>query len=352
MADLEEKFYKQKSRMHWLEVGDRNNKFFHNAARIREVRNTIREILCPDGTISTSEESIKTEAEKFYSEFLTHMPTEFETPEVECLEQLLQFKCSEEDQDMLVKEVTVKEIKKVVFKMSFNIPPGPNRYTTEIFKSAWPTIGEDVIVAVQSFFMKGFLPKGISSTILALIPKKEEAKAMKDYRAISCCNVIYKVISKILANRLEEIMPRFISANQSAFIKDGLLIGNLFLATELVKDYHKTEISPRSAMKIDITKAFDYVQWPFLLANHGSFGIPEKICSLDKIMHLYCIFSVQINGELANYFNSKRGLHQGCVLSPSLFVICMNILSKLIDKAAADKLIGYHPRCQHVPLSH
>ncbi|KAF8098611.1 hypothetical protein N665_0263s0040 [Sinapis alba] len=100
LADLEEKFYKQRSKMHWLEVVDRNNKFFHNAAKIREVRNTIREILCLDGTTATSEEGIKLEAERFFTEFLTQTPSDYATPEVETLEQLMQFKYSVEDQEM------------------------------------------------------------------------------------------------------------------------------------------------------------------------------------------------------------------------------------------------------------
>lgn len=70
-------------------------------------------------------------------------------------------------------------------------------------------------------FLKGFLPKGINSTILALIPKKDDAQEMRDYRPISCCNVMYKVISKILANRIKGLLPKFIAPNQSGFFKDG-----------------------------------------------------------------------------------------------------------------------------------
>lgn len=122
----------------------------------------------------------------------------------------------------------------------------------------------EFVVAVKSFFEKGFLPKGVNSTILALIPKKLEAREMKDYRPISCCNVLYKTISKIIANRLKMVLPQFIAGNQSAFVKDRLLIENLLLATEIVKDYHKESISERCAIKIDISKAFDSVQWSFL----------------------------------------------------------------------------------------
>lgn len=95
-------------------------------------------------------------------------------------------------------------------------------------------MGRDFTIAIQSFFKKDFLPKGINSTILALIPKKEEAKEMKDYQPISCCNVIYKIISKIIANRLKKILPSFNAPNQLAFVKGRLLMENILLATELV----------------------------------------------------------------------------------------------------------------------
>lgn len=179
---------------------------------------------------------------------------------MEEISQLLDFRCSTSQQAGLMQEVTEDEIRKVLFKIPGNKAPGPDRYTAEFFKQAWPILGKDLVIAIQSFFVKDFLPKGVNTTILALIPKREEAKEMKDYRPISCCNVLYKVISKILAHRLKVILPSLITPNQSAFIKDRLMMDNLLLASELVKDYHKETISGRCVMKIDISKAFDSVQ--------------------------------------------------------------------------------------------
>ncbi|KAL9293991.1 putative RNA-directed DNA polymerase [Arabidopsis thaliana] len=175
---------------------------------------------------------------------------------------------------------------------------------------------------------------------------------MKDYRPISCCNVLYKVISKILANRLKIILPKFISSNQSAFVKDRLLMENLLLATEIIKDYHKETVSPRCAMKIDISKAFDSVQWGFLTTTLQALDFPEVYINWIKVCISTASFSVQVNGELAGYFGSERGFRQGCSLSPYLFVICMNVLSKKIDKAASDKRIDYHPNCKKLNLTH
>ena len=96
---------------------------------------------------------------------------------------------------------------------------------------------------------------------------------MRDYRPIACCNVLYKVVSKILANRLKVLLPRVITENQSAFIKGRLLLENVLLASELVKDYHKEAVSPRCVLKIDISKAFDSVQWSFVLQSLEAIGV-------------------------------------------------------------------------------
>lgn len=277
LAELEEEYLKQKSKLHWLDVGDGNNRVFHSAAKVREVRNSIHEIQCADGQVVKTKEEIKKEAESFFENFMTSQPLNFEGVTVDRLRDLLDFQCDTADCDKLVKEVSNEEIRKVLFKMPGSKAPGPDGYTTEFFKETWSVIGEDITTAVQSFFIKGFLPKGLNSTILALIPKKLEAKEMKDYRPISCCNVLYKLISKILANRLKNILPKCITWNQSAFIKERLLMENALLASELVKDYHKDSISPRCAMKIDISKAFDSVQWPFLINTLKAKGVYAKV---------------------------------------------------------------------------
>lgn len=167
---------------------------------------------------------------------------------------------------------------------------------------------------------------------------------MKDYRPIFCCNVLYKVISKIIENRLKNILPRFIVPNQSAFVKDRLLMENLLLASELVKDYHKKNISPQCAMKIDIAKAFDSAQWDFLLNILKVLQLPTKFIHWINLCISTSSFSVQVNGELTSFFRSGRRLRQGCSLFPYIFVICMNVLSMMLNKAAVEGRFGYHPR--------
>lgn len=352
VSELEEGFLKQKSKLHWIQVGDKNNKYFHKAVQIRLAHNAIREIKCQDGSIATLQEDIKAEAVRFFEEFLTQKPSDFVGISSEEIQELLQFRCSTSDQANLLREVTEDEIHDVLFKMPCNKAPGPDGYTVEFFKQSWPILGKDFVIAIQSFFLHGFLPKGVNTTILAFIPKKNEAQEMRDYRPISCCNVMYKVISKIMANRLKKILPSSILPNQSAFIQDRLMMENQLLASELVKDYHKASISRRCALKIDISKAFDSVQWPFLLSILKAMNLPVSFIHMIELCIGTASFSVQVNGELAGFFRSEKGLRQGCSLSPYLFVICMNILSLMLDKAAADKRIGFHYRCKNMRLTH
>ena len=240
----------------------------------------------------------------------------------------------------------------MLFSMPSNKSPGPDGYPCEFFKLTWSLLAHDFTVAVQSVFQFGVLPKGVNSTILALIPKKTDSLETKDYRPIACCNVIYKVVSKILANRLKLILPRIVTENQSAFIKGRLLMENVLLASELVKEYHKNDISPWCVMKIDISKSFDSVQWSFVLKSLAALGVPDKFIHWIKLCITTPSFSVQVNGELAGYFQSSRGLRQGCSLSPYLFVLCMNVLSHKIYKAVRKKKFNFHPRCKSLSLTH
>ena len=218
---------------------------------------------------------------------------------MEELSDLMGFRCSLDDCRDLEAEVTEEEIRKVLFAMKSNKSLGPDGFPCEFYKLTWPVLRRDFVVAIQSVFQFGFLPKGVNSTILALVPKKTDSMEMKDYRPIACCNVLYKVVSKILANRLKKLFPNIISDNQSAFIKERLLMDNVLLASEMVKDYHRESVSPRCVMKIDISKAFDSVQWEFVLKGLEVMGFPGRFIHWIILCITSLSFSVQVNGELA-----------------------------------------------------
>ena len=155
-----------------------------------------------------------------------------------------------------------------------------------------------------------------------------------------------------MANRLKVLLPELIEPNQCAFVKGRLMLENVLLATELVKNYHKDSIGSRCVLKLDISKALDTVKWSFIEDTLRAMHIQEQFIHLIHVCLSTAAFSVSVNGELEGFFPSARGLRQGCALSPYLFVIAINVLSLALNKSAASGNIGYHPTCSQINLTH
>lgn len=202
--------------------------------------------------------------------------------------------------------------------------PGPDGFCSEFFHKNWDIVGEDVVQAIQLFFDTGIMPRQWNCTALTLTPEVASPASIKDFRPIACCNVVYKCATKILANRLQLILPLIISPLQSAFIKGRSIMDNILLMQELVKNYHKDEGQPRCAIKMDLMKAYDSVEWSFVLDMLRVLEFPSQFIHWVEAC-ITSMFSIVINGELQGFFPGKRGLRQGDPLSP----ICSYWLRKV-----------------------
>ena len=223
--------------------------------------------------------------------------------------------------DKLNSMITHEEIKKAMFSMNDSKAPGPGGFSSLFFKEAWSIVGCDVIEAVVSFFNSGCLLREINCTIIALVPKVPNPGSMHDYRPISCCNTIYKCISKIIAARIKQCIPEIISPSQSAFVQGRSIADNVLITQDLMINYHRDNGPPRCALKIDIKKAYDTIGWSCIIDILFSMGTPAYLLRCIKSCITTPSFSVFVNGELAGFFASKRGLRQGDPLSPLLFII-------------------------------
>lgn len=161
----------------------------------RAARNTIRSLVNSQGILLTSQQDIKNEAVSYFQNFLQSQDPTIEDISVASLQNLLTYRCSTSEASVLVGPVTAKEIQEALHSLLNDKVSGPDGFTKEFFVAAWPVIGKEFIIAVQSFFLFGFIPTGVNATILSLIPKTTTAQTMKDYRPIACCNFLYKVIS-------------------------------------------------------------------------------------------------------------------------------------------------------------
>lgn len=195
-------------------------------------------------------------------------------------------------------EVSAEEINETVFSLHAHKNPRPDGYNAEFLKATWSVIGAEVTRAVQEFFRNDMMLKQWNCTAITLIPKKVNADRISDFRPISLCNVLYKIISKIIAKRLESILPAMISPHQSAFVKGRLLIENVLLATEMVQKFNQENVSSRRVLKVDLRKAFDSLRCDFILHVLHAAQFPHVFISWIQQCITTTSFSINVNGHL------------------------------------------------------
>ena len=151
------------------------------------------------------------------------------------------------------------DIQEAMFSIPSSKSPGPDGFNSGFYKTTWRESSLLIVAAVTEFFKSGTMPRFLSTTKLVLLPKTSNPQSTTDFRPISCCNVVYKCISKLLNSRLKSILPSLISHNQSAFVKQRELLYNIIICQDIMRGYHRKHILPRCMMKIDLHKAFDSI---------------------------------------------------------------------------------------------
>jgi hypothetical protein len=178
----------------------------------------------------------------------------------------------------------------------------------------------------------------LNFAMLTLIPKVEEAKEMNNFRPISLINCSFKIFSKVLTNRLEKVTQRLISENRSAFIHGRYILESVVIAHELVHHGHKNG-DPGVIIKLDYEKAYDRVSWNFLFEVLESRGFDRKWIEWMKYLVKGGSVGVNLNGEESSYFKPGKGLRQGDPISPLLFNIVGDVLTRMLMKAERGGLI-------------
>ena len=352
LEKCEEVYWAQRSRQDWLREGDQNTAFFHRKANQRRSRNTIKGVR-DDGGVWISDEM---EAQRVFLEYFQNLfTTNGENDETQQVLATVQPKVTAQMNADMGALYTREEVIAALKQMHPTKAPGPDGMPAIFYKTFWYVIGEDVLLFVLDILNNNAPMDEINHTHIVLIPKKKECENPRDYRPISLCNVLYKLVSKTISNRLKKLLPYIISECQSAFVPGRLITDNVLVAYELFHYLRKKKQGVKGfmAMKLDMSKAYDRVEWKFVIDMMYKLGFDEKVCELI----FRCISSVSYalvyNGFPTTSFLPSRGLRQGDPLSPFLFLICAEGLSSLLQDAEAKKAIHGIKIGRHVPpISH
>ena len=179
--------------------------------------------------------------------------------------------------EVLSRPYSSDEVRVALFQIGPTKAPGPDGMNALFYQKFWHIVGNGMTNAVLDFLHSGHMVPAINYTHIVLIPKVKKLEKMADSRPISLCNVIYKIISKVLANRLKLILPSLISSTQSAFVPGRLLTDNVLVAYETLHAMHNRKKGKKGALalKLDVSKAYDRVEWGFLRGMMIKFGILE-----------------------------------------------------------------------------
>lgn len=274
-----------------LKWGDRNTKWSHKRASFRKQKNHIQGIQDNFGVWHEKGEKVEQVFVNYFANiFATSAPDVFDIhDDVQCILHCV----SREMNEHLMVHFSEDEIRIALSHMFPTKVPGPNGFHALFYQKYWSIIkGKTVRCCLDILNEKGSVRK-LNHTNIVLIPKKKSHNLPSDYRPISLCNVSYDLISKVLTNKLKPILQQIISKAQSAFVPDSLISDNILVSYECVEHIigKKMGIAGKMTMKLDMSKAYDRMEWCFLESVMVKMGFSPSWIAL--IMD--CIFSVSFS---------------------------------------------------------
>ncbi|XP_074336502.1 uncharacterized protein LOC141673654 [Apium graveolens] len=286
-----------------------------------------------DGNVLNGSQEVKMAFYKYFKNI-------FNSRKLECFElgSLIDKRLNDEEVMFLERDLYMEEIVNALKSFSNDKTSGPDGFNMKYIKEFWPFLKDKVLEGFRLFASTGVLPKGFNSSFIALVPKVRVPNKLSKFRPISLINSVTKLLTKVLANRLNPVYDKLVGVNQFGFVKGRQAVESIFIVNE-VFHFMKTSKNKGLILKLDFEKAFDSVNWSFLFKTLKCLGLGSRWIKWMEDLFKLIRLSVLVNGTPTRDFNMSNRIRQGDPLYPMLFNLTGEVLSKMLNTTSEQGII-------------
>ena len=315
---------KIRTQIKYAEEGEKSTRYFYSLERRNQTKQTIN-VVTKDNLDTIPEPSdIITETHTFYKHLYSSEP--IDQHKQDAFLQINTPILSTNERNICKGHVTEQELNKALFSMENNKSPGLDGLSTNFYKHFWNILGHELTKILNFAYENGSLALSQRRGVISSLFKKGVRTKLKNWRPITLLNTDYKILTKALANRLQQTLPLLIHTDQTACIPGRTINDNLRLIQDAIHYANKT-LTPLAIISVDQLKAFDRVSHDYLFKILRKFGFGPYFLRWIEILYTDTMSSVKVNGWMTAFIPLQRGLRQGCVLSMPLYILTAELLA-------------------------